>query len=238
MITGGAVRIGRAIACGLADHGANSIVHYRNSEAEARRLCDILQEKGVRAASLQADLSSEQACKDLLGHARDCFGRLDILINNASLFNKDTFPAVTAEKIFTEFWSNLIAPMLLIRYFGENAQRGKIINLLDRRITDHDTSCVPYLLSKKGLAECTRLAALEYAPAITVNGVAPGAVLPPPGKGKDYLLEHAGYIPLEHQCTEEEIALAVLFLLKSDALTGQIIYVDGGQHLLGHERIS
>ena len=109
-----------------------------------------------------------------------------------------------------------------------------MINLLDRRITSLDDSCVPYVLSKKSLAEFTRIAALELAPRITVNAVAPGAVLPPPGKGKAYLKDNAGPIPLGRLVKPEEVAAAVVFLLKSESVTGQTVFVDGGQNLLGN----
>ncbi|HNX52612.1 MAG TPA: SDR family oxidoreductase, partial [Pontiellaceae bacterium] len=112
---------------------------------------------------------------------------------------------------------------------------GKIINLLDRRVTSHDTTCIPYMLSKKGLEELTKLAALDLAPGITVNAVAPGAILPPPKDSNNPAWEYAGTIPLGKRPTPADIADAVLYLLKSDHITGQTIFVDGGQNLLGME---
>ena len=109
-----------------------------------------------------------------------------------------------------------------------------MVNLLDRRITSLDTSCVPYVLSKKSLAELTKIAALDLAPRIRVNAVAPGAVLPPPGKGRAYLRDMAGPIPMGRLVKPEEIAEAVVCLLKADSVTGQILFVDGGQRLLGN----
>ena len=140
--------------------------------------------------------------------------------------------ATTEDKLLAEFWPNLFAPMLLTRAFARQSKRGKIINLLDRRIAGHETDCVPYLLTKKALAELTQLAAREFAPRFTVNGVAPGAVLPPPGKGTEYLRDLAGPVPLQKQITPADVAAAVLALLQADAVTGQIYFVDGGQHLL------
>jgi NAD(P)-dependent dehydrogenase (short-subunit alcohol dehydrogenase family) len=124
--------------------------------------------------------------------------------------------------------------MRLARAFASRVRKGKIVNLLDRRIASLDAASVPYALTKKALAELTRLAALELAPGITVNGIAPGPVLPPPGKGEKYLRDHAGPVPLKRRITSEDIADAVMFLLKSDSITGQIVFVDGGQHLLGN----
>jgi pteridine reductase len=159
-------------------------------------------------------------------------GQLDILINNAAVFHKDGLLATTEAKLLGEFWPNLFAPLLLMRAFARHSGGGKIINLLDRRIAGHDTECVSYVLAKKALAELTALAALELAPRFTVNGVAPGAVLPPPGKGADYLHDQAGPVPLQRIITPQAVAQAVLTLLGNDAITGQILFVDGGQHLL------
>jgi len=231
-VTGGAVRIGRAICETLAGAGLNVVVHYRQSAAEAEALCAELERRGVRAWALAADLTSEAACTSLVQRAAAAAGRLDILINNAAMFHKDSLSTTTEAKLLAEFWPNLFAPLLLMRALAQQSAGGKIINLLDRRIAGHDTECVPYVLAKKALAELTQLAARELAPRFTVNGVAPGAILPPPGKGVDYLLDHAGPVPLQRQVTPAEVAAAVLALLQNDAITGQVLYVDGGQHLL------
>ena len=108
------------------------------------------------------------------------------------------------------------------------------MNLLDRRIACNDTTCTPYSISKKGLEDLTQLAALEYAPRITVNAVAPGPILPPPDRLVESIYELAGKIPLEQLPTPEYIAEAALFLLQAESITGQTIFVDGGQHLLGN----
>jgi NAD(P)-dependent dehydrogenase (short-subunit alcohol dehydrogenase family) len=234
LVTGGAVRLGRSIGLRLAAEGAHIMVHYRRSETEAGELRQALQQEfGVRAETIQADLSSEEACRTLMRETAERMGRVDVLVNNASAFNKDRLRSVTEAKLMDEFWPNLFAPLFLMKAFAERADPGKVVNLLDRRITADDVTCVPYLLSKKGLAELTRLAALELAPDIAVNAVAPGAILPPPGEGMEYLAERAGPIPLDRQCTPEEIADAVFFLLGNDAMTGQVVFIDGGQHLLG-----
>jgi len=141
------------------------------------------------------------------------------LVNNAAVFHKNSLRTLSGQKLLAEFWPNLFAPILLMRAFAAQAKRGKIINLLDRRITSLDASSVPYVLAKKALAEATRLAALELAPDMTVNGVAPGAILPPPGKGMAYLQDHAGPTPLKRQATPRQVAEAVVFLLQNDSIT-------------------
>jgi pteridine reductase len=221
LVTGGAVRIGAAITKALQAKGVEVVVHYRNSKAEAEALSPY---------TVQSNLESPEACSRLIEQA----GKLDILVNNASIFTKDTLESSTPERVQREFQVNLFAPMELCRTFAAQAGEGAIINLLDRRIRCHDTTCVPYSLSKKGLEELTRLAALEYAPRIRVNAVAPGPVLPPPGSAAENARELAGFIPLDELPTPEEIAGAAVYLLKAGSVTGQIIYVDGGQHLLGN----
>lgn len=232
MVTGGAVRIGRAICEALAGAGINVIVHYRSSAAEALALCADLERRGVKAWALAADLTTGAACTDLVQRAAASAGRLDILINNAAVFHKDNLRTTTEAGLLAEFWPNLFAPLLLMRALARQSAGGKIVNLLDRRIAGHDVDCVPYVLAKKALAELTQLAARELAPRFTVNGVAPGAVLPPPGQGADYLHDHAGPVPLQIQVTPADVAAGVLALLQNDAITGQILFVDGGQHLL------
>ncbi len=221
LVTGGAVRIGKAITQALQAAGAEVVVQYRNSEAEATVLSPF---------TVQADLQSIEEYSRLIEEA----GPLDILINNASIFTKDTLADSTPERIQREFQINLFAPMELTRIFAIQAGQGAIVNLLDRRIRSNDTTCAPYLITKKGLAEFTKLAALEYAPKIRINAVAPGPILPPPGSHAESARELAGNIPLEALPSLESIAEATLFLLQAKAITGQIIYVDGGQHLLGN----
>jgi len=231
LVTGGAIRIGRAICESLAERGADVVIHYNRSAAEAEQLKKELEQRGVRAATVQGLLESEEACAQLMEQAREALGDIDILINNASVFNKHTLEQADMAAWMGEMWVNFFAPVQLMRAFAAQSSSGKVVNLLDRRVTTLDPACVPYWISKKALADLTRVAALHYAPRISVNGVAPGAVLPPPGEGANYIKEYAGHVPLEVQVTPEDIAAAVMFVLEQDTITGQIIYVDGGQHL-------
>ncbi len=232
LVTGGAVRIGRAIVEALAAAGCRVVVHYRNSEKQARDLVRRLRAQGVEAWAIRADLSDPKACAGLVAAAAKAAGRLDILVNNAAVFHKDSIRTATRRKLQDEFGANLYAPLLLLQVFARRVKKGKVVNLLDRRIASNDPACVPYVLSKKALAQLTRTAARELAPRITVNAVAPGPVLPPPGKGMEYIRDMAGPIPLGRKVEPEEIAEAVLFLLRSDSVTGQTVFVDGGQNLL------
>ncbi len=226
LVTGGAVRIGRAITEALLAEGAEVIVHFRTSETEA---------KALSQKTIQADLSDPAQCETLLERASAQFGPIDILVNNAAVFHQTKLADATHDAVMKELQPNLLAPLALIRGFARQTKTGKIINLLDRRITSHDTTCIPYMLSKKGLEELTKLAALDLAPGITVNAVAPGAILPPPKDSHNPAWEYAGTIPLGKRPTPADVAGAVLYLLKSDHITGQTIFVDGGQNLLGEE---
>lgn len=221
LVTGGALRIGKAITEALQAAGAEVVVHYRNSKAEAKALSPF---------TVQADLQSMEECSRLIERA----GPLDILINNASIFTKDSLADSAPERVRREFQVNLFAPMELMRTFAAQGGQGAVVNLLDRRIACNDTSCVPYLIAKKGLEDLTKLAALDYAPGIRVNAVAPGPVLPPPESSAESAREMAGNIPLEQLPAPENIAEAVLFLLQAESITGQTLYIDGGQHLLGN----
>lgn len=227
LVTGGAVRIGRAICEALAAKGARVVVHYRSSRKDALALA-----RKLGGCAVHSDLESESACEELIEAVTANVGRPDVLVNNAAVFHKDSLRSVTAPTLGQEFWPNLFVPVLLTRAFARRAKRGAVVNLLDRRITGLDAECLPYVLSKKSLAEFTRIAALDLAPRIRVNGVAPGAILPPPGEGMRYLKDKAGPVPLRRQCKPQEVAQAVQSLIENDAITGQIVFVDGGQHLL------
>ena len=224
LVTGGAVRIGRAITEALQAEGVEVIVHFQTSEKEAQAFWPNV---------IQADLADPAQCETLMQRASEQFGQIDILINNAAVFYQTRLADATHELTAKELQINLLAPLALTRGFAQQTQTGKIINLLDRRITGHDTNCVPYMLSKKGLEELTKLSALDLAPGITVNAVAPGAVLPPPDKESDTAWEPAGTIPLDKRPIPADVAEAVLYLLKTDIFTGQTLFIDGGQNLLG-----
>lgn len=233
LVTGGAVRIGNAIAHALADEGCGVVVHYRNSAKEAEALCRALHAKGVEAWRVRGNLARASDCERLIQEAGEKAGRLDVLINNAAVFNACPMGDISSGALEEEFRINLFAPILLTRHFAGIAKTGRIVNLLDRRIAAHDTMRIPYVLTKKALAEFTRSAALALAPRFTVNGVAPGPVLPPPGKSRSYLKTRAGTIPLGSPVAVDEVARAVVYLASSPSITGQIVFVDGGQHLLG-----
>jgi len=247
LVTGGAVRIGAEICRYLASERCNVVIHYDRSEAEAKNLAGELREAGVDSWAVPAHFSGGETEKAFMDAVFAEAGGISILINNASVFNKQKLVDVTEDGLLAEINANLLSPMLLTRRFAqillnsvegnkgydEKRVTGKVVNMLDRRVASDEAGCIPYLVSKKALAAFTRSAAVELAPSITVNGVAPGAVLPPPGAGDDYVYDAAGEVPLGCDCTPADVAASVGFLLKSDFVTGQIVFVDGGQHLVG-----
>lgn len=230
LITGAAVRIGGGLAGALAKKGCNLVIHCNHSLAEAKALARQLQRNGCRAIVIKSDLLKPRAGEILIKRAFQAFGRLDILVNNAAVFSKKSLATSTEKQIRETLELNLMAPVLMTRAFANIIGKGKIINILDRRIAGVEPGLAAYLLSKKALADFTKIAALELAPDIAINGVAPGPVLIPSKSGER---EKAGKIPLGKRPAMSALADTLVFLLQNDSITGQIIYVDGGQHLLG-----
>lgn len=236
LVTGGGLRVGKCISMTLAKAGAEVLIHYRNSSDAAEETAEIIRIGGGKADTVHGDLATDSGPSRIMEQAL-AKGPLHGLVNNAAVFNRSSLAESDTKTFLDEFHPNLFGPLALIRLFAEQQKLpGVVINLLDRRIAAHDATAVPYHLSKIALAEATRLAALEYGPRLRVNGVAPGAILPPPGKEDqaDYLEVHGGRAPLDHRCSPEDVASAVQFLFSAPAITGQILYVDAGQHLLGN----
>jgi len=231
LITGAAKRIGRETALTLADQGVNVVIHFNRSDSEARRLAEQLQLKGVKVWTVQADFRRSDEYQTLIERAQQAAGGLDILINNASIFPLETLKDLTWSELSANMEVNAWVPFVLSRQFAERIGRGKIVNLHDSRLKGYDWTHVGYILSKHVLAAMTRMMALEFAPNITVNAVAPGLILPPPGKDESYLQNLVHTVPLQRHGEAQDIADAVAFLVRSDFITGNVIYVDGGRHL-------
>ena len=231
LITGAAKRIGRETALSLAGEGANVIVHYRGSVHEAADLCREIRAKGVESWIIQADFEKPAEYETLIQRALDEAGRLDILVNNASIFPPDKLDDITWESLLTNIQVNAWVPFVLARDFKRLVGRGMIINMLDSRIKDADWNHVAYILSKHVLAALTKMMALDYAPDIRVNAVAPGLILPPPGKDESYIDALKDTVPLRKHGDPQDVADAIVYLAKSDFLTGEVIFVDGGRHL-------
>lgn len=231
LITGASKRIGRETALALAEQGVNVVVHFNRSEGEARQLAGELERKGVKAWTIQADFRRPKEYQSLIDRARSEAGGLDILVNNASIFPSETLGELAWSGFSADMEVNAWVPLILSRGFAQGAKRGSIVNLHDTHLQGFDFRHAGYILSKHVLAELTRMMALELAPNVTVNAVAPGLILPPPGADEGYLVNHARALPLQRHGAPRDVAEAILFLLRSDFITGQVIYVDGGRQL-------
>lgn len=233
LITGGAKRLGAFTALALARRGVNCVLHYRESEAEARQSAEEVKTFGVEAWLVQGDLSlpgvPDQVWED--GEAQS--GGIDFLINSASIFPEATLDELSEATLVPNLSVNTLAPFQLARRFAETGREGVVINFLDTMVRDYDRKHVPYHLSKKMLQDLTRMMAVEYAPRLRVNGVAPGLVLPPEGKDESYLesLKHSNL--LQTYGCGEQVAHAVICLVENTFITGQTLYIDGGRNLRG-----
>jgi pteridine reductase len=233
LITGAGKRIGRALAIALAEEGVQIVAHDRKAlDEEMDRVCSEVNECGARSWKVLGDLERPEEYGDLIERAFRAAGTVDILINNASIFLPGGLQDLNLADLMKQVQVNAWTPFFLSREFSGRVQRGKILNLLDTRISGHERTHAAYLLSKKMLAELTRMCALEYAPRISVNAIAPGAILPPAGKGPEYLDGLAHGLPLKRHGKPQDIADAAVYLLGTDFVTGQVLYVDGGNHLL------
>ena len=232
VVTGAARRIGRAVSNALGEAGSNVVVHdHQSLRGECENLCDEMDRFGVKTWIVTADFEDPSDTASVIGRALKAAGNLDILVNSAAVFQGDTLRDADFNNLMHHMQVNAWAPLILSREFARVAPGGKIINLLDTRISGYDWKHVSYILSKHALHILTKMTALEFAPGITVNAVAPGLILPPPGKDMSYLEELAATMPLKRHGGPPDIVDAVLFLLRSDFITGQVIYVDGGRHL-------
>ncbi|HGJ65454.1 TPA: SDR family oxidoreductase [bacterium] len=234
LVTGGAKRLGQAISLSLASQGANVIIHYSKSSEEASDLAKKIEQYGVNAWIVSGDLRQISDVKGIFDKALEFTSPIQILINNASIFDKSDLNSFSVDELFENIQVNAISPLILAREMAKQKIEGAIINLLDTRITEYDRTHVAYHLSKKMLFDLTRMMALEFAPSIRVNAIAPGLILPPPGQDLSYLEKLAPTNPLNSIGNPEEIAKAVLFLLESMFITGQVIFVDGGYHMKGY----
>ncbi len=234
LITGAAKRLGKALALTLAQQGVNVVVHFNHSEQEASAACDEVRHLGVSAWCVQGDLSDTGQTDTLFDRAVAEAGPIDILINNASTFGKETIWETSAQSLEANLHLHATAPLILARALAGQDRGGAIVNMLDTRVTVYDHKHASYHISKRVLLTLTRMLAMELAPAVTVNAVAPGLILPPSGEDESYLKKLAHCNPLNRYGDPEQVADAVLFLLRSRFITGQVIYVDGGYHMKGH----
>ncbi len=233
LITGASKRIGKAISQHLAANGWNVIIHFNRSAEDAITLVRDLGEKYPKQlfSSVTANLSEGQEVESLIPSIVSKSGPFDLLVNNASVFDKGYLRETSAKLFDSQLDVNLKAPFLLIRDFAVYCKKGNIINFVDTRITGNTSNFSAYTLSKKALWELTKMAALEFAPAIRVNAIAPGVTLAPVDEDENYLQNLAQNIPMKQPGGVEPILNSIDFILKNTHLTGQLLFADGGENL-------
>jgi NAD(P)-dependent dehydrogenase (short-subunit alcohol dehydrogenase family) len=234
LVTGAAQRIGKAIAVALAADGWSVAVHHHSSAEAAASLVGEITASGGHAVALSADLNREAETRALIAAAVDALGPLGCLVNNASIFENDQALTVTRESWDRHMETNLRAPFLLMQDFARqlpDPSAGAIINLVDERVWNLTPYFVSYTLSKAGLWTLTQTMALALAPRIRVNAIGPGPTLPSPRQSEQQFRRQFTATPLQRGTSPEEIARAVQFILAAPAMTGQMIALDGGQHL-------
>ena len=234
LVTGGAVRVGRALSLGLAEDGYALVVSYRRSEEAAGTLRDEVHERGGRCELVQADLADPKSADVVVGVARDAYGRLDLLVNSAASFAARPLLEVDAAEWDAVMDVNLRAPHLIVRAAaGLLAESGGcVVNIADLAAFQPWTDRPHHAVSKAGLVHLTKVQARALAPAVRVNAVAPGSVLRPEGWAEERWLDVARRAPLGRPGTPRDVLGAVLYLAQADFVTGQILIVDGGR-LLG-----
>jgi NAD(P)-dependent dehydrogenase (short-subunit alcohol dehydrogenase family) len=234
LVTGAAHRIGRALALALADAGYAVAIHHHRSGKGAESVAAAIRDTGGNAITLAADLADEEAVAQLLSRAATALGPIGILVNNASVFEGDTVETASGDSWDRHMTVNLRAPFVLIQQFARHLPAeagGIVVNLLDERVWSLTPYFVSYTLSKAGLWTLTQTMALALAPRIRVNGIGPGPTLPSPRQNHQQFLQQCRAMPLQRGTAPEEIAAALRFILAAPAMTGQMIALDGGQHL-------
>jgi NAD(P)-dependent dehydrogenase (short-subunit alcohol dehydrogenase family) len=232
LVTGGSRRIGRAICLALARAGHDVVIHHRSSEADAQSVAEAVRAAGRRAELVSADLSQETDVQELVAASRNVIGPLSVLVNNASVFEDDRVGALSRASWDKHLNINLRAPVVLAEAFAAGAPEGaSIVNLLDQRVLKPDPRFFTYSLSRNALWWATRTLAQALAPRVRVNGVAPGPTLPSVHQTEAEFRAEAEATLLGRAGSPEAVAETVVWLTRASLVTGQMIAVDGGQHL-------
>ncbi len=232
LVTGAARRLGRELSVAIAEDGADVVLHYNSSRNDAEALRNELRSAGRNAWTVRQKFAGPESANELMRKAIAAAGTVDILVNCAAVYPGIFEKSLENKNIESTMMTNAWIPWILAKRFSENVGAGDIINMLDTRISGHDIGRPVYYVSKQMLRHITEELALSLAPHFRVNAIAPGLILPPEGKGPEYFEKLKKDVPLEKSGEPRDVSNAALFLLHSGYITGQIIFVDGGQHLL------
>ncbi|MBY0546530.1 MAG: SDR family NAD(P)-dependent oxidoreductase [Candidatus Obscuribacterales bacterium] len=231
LVTGAGRRLGLAIAVHLARLGFDIAIHYNESADGAAQCAGDVVGEGRKCQLFQADLSKSAQAETLVESVAGAMPPLTLIVNSASVWKPVSFVESSTAELLENLSVHLVAPYLLIRDFARLGQRGQVINILDSAISSNRTQFFPYLLSKRALAELTTMSAAELAPGIRVNAVAPGTVLPTVGEAAAVFTVTPQCNPLKHHGSPEDVLKAIDFLVNSPHVTGQCLFVGGGDHL-------
>lgn len=234
LVTGAGKRIGRALALALAEDGYAVALHYHHSRSDAEAVAGEIIKAGGKAVPLAADLSKESEVIALAANAAKALGPLGVLINNASLFERDEVLDVTRESWDAHLETNLRAPFVLSQALARGLPAeagGVIVNLLDQRVWNLTPHFVSYTLSKAGLWTLSQTLAMALAPRVRVNGIGPGPTLPSPRQSAEQFARQVQSVPLQRGPSLDEMVATLRLILNTPSLTGQMIALDGGQHL-------
>ena len=242
LVTAGARRLGRAMVLELARRGHDVAIHYHSSAAEAEATADAARALGVRAVTLDADLLDLDQTEALVGRARDALGPLTVLVNNASIFEYDNWRSASRQSWDRHMGSNLRAPFVLTQAFARQAPKADrsgaepraqalVVNMIDQRVLKPTPEFMTYSLAKAGLWWLTQTSAQALAPDIRVNAIGPGPTLQGSRQSDDHFTRQRAATILERGAGPADIQAALGYFLDADSVTGQLICVDGGQHL-------
>lgn len=229
LVTGGAVRLGRAIVLHLAGRGYDIALHYATSNESAGETAHEARELGVRCETYCADFTSLNEISLLMGRVLGDFSSLDILVNSAANFIQENLEETSDRGLLDTINVNLIAPFTLMREFKRRVISGLIINILDERILRRVSTFGAYSVSKSALAHLTELSAVEWGETVRVNAIAPGLILPPAGSSNEYLTKSAPNIPTKTHGYISDILRGFDYLIDSPFVNGEILFIDGGQ---------
>jgi NAD(P)-dependent dehydrogenase (short-subunit alcohol dehydrogenase family) len=233
LVTGAAKRLGRAIALHLAGEGWNVAIHYHGSAEDAESAATEIRAKGVKAATFKADLSREEETAGLIGRAGAELGPLTALVNSASLFENDDWQSASRASWDAHMETNLRAPFVLSQAFARQVpDKGSIVNIVDQRVLKPTPQFLSYSLSKAGLRWLTTTLAQALGPNIRVNAIGPGPTLRNARQSEADFARQRDATVLQRGAEPEDVARAVDYLLNAEAVTGQMLAVDGGQHLI------
>jgi NAD(P)-dependent dehydrogenase (short-subunit alcohol dehydrogenase family) len=233
IITGGANRIGAAIAEKLSGPGVEMVIHYKNSRIDGEKLKKKLSKNGSKIYLIKGDLSKETDLNKIIKFAKSKLKYFDCLINNASLFENDKIENFTSNSWGRHLRTNLRAPALLSKVFAKNikGKNNNIINIIDQRVFKLTPFFFSYTISKTGLYTLTKTSAMSLVPNVRVNGIAPGPTLKNKRQSDKHFKKQYLATPLKRQVDVKEICNAVDFFIKNRSITGQVLAIDSGQNL-------